>query len=82
MGTYFNVYPLTVGAWYRMGFENPDAVIALFGFEYNQVKLGYSYDITISKFTETGGAHEVSLQVQLPCPEKGPRRRPIKCPNW
>ena len=81
-GTYFNVYPLTVGAWYRMGFENPDAVIALFGFEYNRVKLGYSYDITISKFTETGGAHEISLQVQLPCPEKAPRRRPIKCPNW
>ncbi|MBR6920455.1 MAG: type IX secretion system membrane protein PorP/SprF [Bacteroidales bacterium] len=82
VGTYYNVYPLTVGLWYRMGFENPDAVIALFGFEYDRVKLGYSYDITISKFTETGGAHEVSLQIQLPCPEKTRRIHPIKCPKF
>ena len=81
-GTYFNVYPLTVGAWYRMGFENPDAVIALFGFEYERVKVGYSYDITISKFTETGGAHEISLQVQLPCPVKTTTIRPIVCPKF
>ncbi len=80
LGTYYNVYPLSVGAWYRMGFNNPDALILLFGIEYLNVKMGYSYDITISEFSETGGAHEVSLQVQLPCPEKGPRTRPIKCP--
>lgn len=82
LGTYFNVYPLCVGAWYRMGFENPDAIIALFGIEYENVKLGYSYDMTISKFKETGGAHEVSLQVQLPCPEKTRRIRPIVCPKF
>ena len=81
-GTYFSAYPLTVGAWYRMGFENPDAVIVLFGFEYERVKIGYSYDITVSEFTETGGAHEVSLQVQLPCPEKTKRIRPVVCPKF
>lgn len=82
VGTYFNVYPLTAGVWYRMGFSNPDAVIFLFGFEYENVKVGYSYDMTISKFTETGGAHEVSLQIQLPCPEKTKRIRPIVCPKF
>lgn len=82
VGTYYNVYPLSVGAWYRMGFSNPDALILLFGIEYLNVKMGYSYDMTISQFSETGGAHEVSLQVQLPCPVETKRIKPIVCPHF
>lgn len=81
-GTYFDVYPLSVGAWYRMGFNNPDALILLFGVEYKQVKIGYSYDFTISEFKETGGAHEVSLQIQLPCPQKAAKIKPVVCPKF
>ena len=82
VGTYYNVYPMSLGAWYRMGFSNPDALILLFGIEYLNVKVGYSYDMTISKFSETGGAHEVSLQVQLPCPVHTPPIRPLVCPHF
>jgi len=50
------------GAWFRYAFRNPDAVIAVLGIRKGKFRLGYSYDITISKLAgKTGGSHELSL---------------------
>ena len=87
-GMYLACYPMVVGAWFRQGFTNADAAIFLAGIEHNHFKVGYSYDFTIpsnpDKYSKpkTGGAHEVSAQFYLPCPEKSRRIRNINCPKF
>ncbi len=50
------------GSWFRYAYNNPDALILLLGFRKGKFRLGYSYDITISKLSgRTGGSHELSL---------------------
>lgn len=62
IGVYFNKNPFVIGAWYRHDITNGDAIIVLLGFEYKNLRFGYSYDVTVSKLQNaTGGAHEVSL---------------------
>jgi len=80
-GAYFNYYPLTVGVWLRNGFDNVDALIFLFGIEYDFFKIGYSYDMGIS-LKGSGGTHEVSTQFKLPCPVKARRIRALNCPSF
>lgn len=80
-GAYFNYYPLTVGVWFRNGFVNGDALIFLFGLEYNYFKIGYSYDMSIS-LKGSGGSHEISTQFKLPCPVKARRIRALNCPSF
>ncbi|MEI6747733.1 MAG: type IX secretion system membrane protein PorP/SprF [Bacteroidales bacterium] len=83
LGMYMNVYPFVGGLWFRHNFENPDAIIALLGFQHAQFKVGYSYDYTVSKLTNaTGGAHEVSFAWQFPCPQKVFKIKAIKCPRF
>jgi type IX secretion system PorP/SprF family membrane protein len=61
-GVYLNRNPFVLGLWYRNSIQNADAIIALLGFQYNNLKFGYSYDITISRLQNaTGGAHEISF---------------------
>ena len=62
LGMNLTLYPFVFGVWYRHAFQNTDAAIALVGFHLRGFQFGYSYDITLSKFTNaTGGAHEISL---------------------
>jgi type IX secretion system PorP/SprF family membrane protein len=50
------------GFWFRHTFGNSDAVIASVGFQKSIFKLGYSYDLTVSKLTPaSAGSHEISL---------------------
>lgn len=85
-GLYFNKTPMVVGLWYRHFLSSPvgayaDAIAILAGFEYDKIKIGYSYDITVSPLENvSGGAHEISFTLKFNCPEKGPKYRPIKCP--
>lgn len=85
-GLYFNKTPMVVGLWYRHFLSSPvgayaDAIAILAGFEYDKIKIGYSYDITVSPLEQvSGGAHEISFTLKFNCPEKGPKYRPIKCP--
>ena len=61
-GLYVIRLPLILGTWYRLNWENSDALIALVGINYKNLKIGYSYDITLSKIkNSTGGAHEISI---------------------
>ncbi len=62
VGAYVSAWYIYGGAWFRHTFSNSDAAIFLVGFRKGIVKLGYSYDLTISGLSgKTGGAHEVSL---------------------
>ncbi len=83
VGTYITRYPLVLGAWFRHNFENADAVIALVGIQWENMKIGYSYDITMSELSgNSGGAHEISFAWQFECIEKRRRIRAIKCPQF
>lgn len=83
VGVYLNLYPFVGGLWFRHNFDNPDAAIALLGFEHNQFKIGYSYDYTVSRLSNaTGGAHEVSVAWQFACLERSKKIRAIKCPSF
>lgn len=84
-GLSFNRGPISGGLALRHGKVNPDAVIIIFGVapEKQDWAIGYSYDYTISDFTNvTGGAHEISLMYNFPCRAKKKQIREIKCPTF
>lgn len=82
-GIYVIRLPIVVGGWFRHNFENADAFIALVGINYKNLRLGYSYDLTLSKLkSNTGGSHEVSAAWQFDCIEKRRKLRAIKCPDF
>ena len=82
-GVYVSKYPLVLGGWFRHNFENPDAFIALVGLQYESLRIGYSYDLTLSELkVNSGGAHEVSFSWQFGCIEKRRRIKAIKCPQF
>ncbi len=77
-GIYISKYPFVLGAWFRHNFQNPDAAIVLVGITYNNIKLGYSYDITMSNIGgSAGGAHEISFSWNF-CIYKQEKRRHIR----
>ncbi|MFZ4521542.1 MAG: type IX secretion system membrane protein PorP/SprF [Bacteroidales bacterium] len=83
VGLYLTVDPFIGGVWFRHNFENADAVIPMIGLHYKSLRVGYSYDLTISKLkSASGGAHEVSASWQFPCLEKRRHIRAIKCPRF
>jgi len=80
IGTYVKYGAFNVGAWYR----NKDAFILSIGVDTGKFKLGYSYDITVSKLNNgvSGGSHEVSLGLKLDCKDKIPSFKTISCPSF
>jgi len=96
LGMYFTYEPLIIGLWYRgvpykqvEGFVNNESVVVLLGFSQNtkdsRFKVGYSYDVTISKLgSSSGGAHEFSISYAwfTGDPRKPPKNvRLIPCPD-
>ena len=74
---------LALGLAYRRGFNNSDALIILLGYELDKYKIGYSYDLTLSRLgMSSGGAHEISIQIQLGCFYKKPTQNTIPCPKF
>ena len=74
---------LGLGLSYRRNFVNSDALIILLGYELEKYKIGYSYDLTLSKLgLSSGGSHEISLQIQLGCFVKNPSQNTIPCPKF
>lgn len=83
IGLYLTIDPFIGGVWFRHNFENADAVIPMLGLHYKNLRIGYSYDYTISRLKSvSGGAHEVSASWQFPCIEKRRHIRAIKCPRF
>lgn len=79
IGMYFKKQTIVGGLWYR----GRDSFIMLLGVEAGQFRVGYSYDVTISKLTNaTAGSHEISLGYQFTCKKPKPKYRPIVCPSW
>lgn len=79
MGIYIKSGGMTYGVWYR----NKDAFIATVGIETDNFRLGYSYDITLSKLgIASGGSHEVSMGIVFPCKPKRKQYRTISCPSF
>lgn len=79
LGVYFTKGALVGGLWYR----NSDAFIVLVGFQKGVFKMGYSYDVTVSKLsTASAGSHELSLGIQLYCKKPKPKYRPGVCPSF
>lgn len=66
-GMYAGFGRVFTGAWLRHTFGNADAVILLGGFRYGILRIGYSYDVTLSALASAGagGAHEVSFALNL-----------------
>jgi type IX secretion system PorP/SprF family membrane protein len=74
---------LSGGIYYRDNFINSDAVLIVLGYESNGIRIGYSYDYTISELSGlSGGAHEISVTMQLACRDKRKKLNAIKCPKF
>lgn len=66
-GAYASYGQVFWGLWYRHTFGNPDAAIGLMGVRYGVLRIGYSYDATISNLStsQPGGTHELSITINL-----------------
>jgi type IX secretion system PorP/SprF family membrane protein len=90
LGVYYFKDPLIFGLWYRgipfITSQAGDAVIGLIGIKLSQLRIGYSYDFTISNLIgSTGGAHEVSMMYEFNSFSLGQQRKRIKaipCPEF
>lgn len=92
IGAYGEYYPLLFGVWYRgiewgknqsPSYQNRDAIVAMVGVEWMQMRFGYSYDITISNLAGySGGSHEISVVVEFV--DHRPKKHKIRyipCPS-
>jgi len=90
VGVYYYKHPLIFGLWYRgipfATSQAGDAIIGLIGIKTDQLRIGYSYDFTISNLiSSTGGAHEISLTYEfnnLSFGQQRKRIRAIPCPEF
>jgi len=80
IGGYLNYERLNIGVWYR----NKDAMVFIIGLKADKFRIGYSYDLTVSKLGNglTGGSHEVSFQTDIKCRRKPKNFRKISCPSF
>ena len=80
IGTYIKYGNINAGVWYR----NRDAFILTVGLNTGKFKLGYSYDVTVSKLGNgiSGGSHEISMGYNLKCKRKPRQFRTISCPSF
>ncbi|MBI2258326.1 MAG: type IX secretion system membrane protein PorP/SprF [Flavobacteriia bacterium] len=80
IGTYVRYGVFTAGLWYR----NRDAFIMVIGLQAGKFRIGYSYDLTVSKLNNgvSGGSHEVSLGLNLNCKKKVVNFKTISCPSF
>lgn len=94
IGGYFTKDVFNIGLWYRglpfiksyePGYSNNDAISIILGVKTDKMNIGYSYDYTISKLSNSNshGAHEISLSYQFCSLSKQKGRRIIvECPSF
>ena len=94
LGFYYEYDPVVIGLWYRgipllknndYNYVNHDAIAVLVGYEINNMKIGYSYDLTVSKFSpNSGGAHELTLTMEFASKrnKKRNKRRVMPCAKF
>ena len=93
IGVYWSKAPFVVGLWYRgipvkrydKGVPNHDAIVFLIGYQLQDIKLGYSYDLTVSKlYADSWGSHEISIIYEF-MQDRKPRKRRyviVPCPKF
>ncbi|HMO39057.1 MAG TPA: type IX secretion system membrane protein PorP/SprF [Saprospiraceae bacterium] len=64
------------GLWYRHTLSNADAAIILAGFREGALRVGYSYDFTLSQLANVnpGGTHEISIAINFDDSREARRR--------
>ena len=60
-GVTFEAGVVSLGGYYRISSGQSESIIGSIGLRTKQLKIGYSYDMTISGFSESGGSHEIGL---------------------
>lgn len=80
IGTYVKYGVFTAGTWFR----NRDAFILTLGINTGTFRIGYSYDVTVSKLNNgvSGGSHEVSLGIYTKCKPSVKTFKTISCPSF
>jgi len=83
-GMYFDVSSMSFGVFYRQNLEfHFDAMVVSYHLNVKNLTIGYSYDITLSKFIkQTLGTHELSLTYFIPCDKKIRNYNTISCPTF
>ena len=92
-GTYFVDGIFDLGLWYRhtrfIDSNNDklapqDALVFVLGIESNNIRIGYSYDLNLSKLVASSiGAHEISFTMDLPeKKEHASKFRVVNCPQF
>lgn len=95
LGAYYERDPFFAGLWYRgiplfkrydRGYANNDAIAVMVGFIVNDLRIGYSYDITVSRLAGyAGGAHEITMGYELAQKHKkrsASKRRIVPCAKF
>lgn len=93
LGCYYSKGYLNVGLWYRgipifkeyaPGYPNNDAIVLILGLSKDRIRMGYSYDHTISWLRgNTSGAHEISFSYQMCKPKKKRNKtKTVVCPKF
>lgn len=75
LGAYLYMPDFDIGLWYRgipmfdkqaPNYFNQDALVLILKYKVNGLKIGYSYDVTMSKLAaHSYGAHEISVSYEL-----------------
>ena len=88
IGVYWYQEPLMFGIWYRgipfIGNDpRGDAMAFLVGYKTEGIRIGYSYDFTISKLvSSTGGSHEISFIYEFSTSRVKKKKRMVPCPEF
>jgi type IX secretion system PorP/SprF family membrane protein len=93
VGVYYYRFPMQFGMWYRglpvkryaSGLGNHDALALLAGFEIEKydLKVGYSYDIPMSKLiSNTTGSHELSIIYEIAKKSRRAKRVLVSTPKF
>lgn len=83
LGMYVSRGPAVLGAYYRQNTVNADAFIIVAGLRTKKVKVGYSFDGTVSEARAGAiNSHEISLAYEIK--KRVPRQKPRKvtCPDF
>lgn len=64
-GVTLDAGPVSVGGYFRLASGHSEALIATIGLRTKQLRLGYSFDYTVSGFPLSGGTHEVGILYSL-----------------
>lgn len=88
LGVYWYKAPLMLGLWYRgvpvLGADpRGDAMAFLIGYKMDDIRVGYSYDFTISNLvSSTGGSHEISVVYEFQTTRTRKKKRMVPCPEF